>query len=94
MVQVDQNLCIACGLCFSTHPDFFVLDTDGKAKAIKQVTTDEEKATVQEAIDNCPVGAISNVAIEETAPVATEGTPAVIEEAPVTTEEAVVPVAE
>ncbi|MEI7563724.1 MAG: ferredoxin, partial [bacterium] len=55
MVQVDKDLCIACGLCFSTHPDFFALGADGKAEAIKQTTTDEEMASVQEAIDNCPV---------------------------------------
>ncbi|MCX6823085.1 MAG: ferredoxin [candidate division SR1 bacterium] len=90
MVQVDQDLCIACGLCFSTHPDFFVLDTDGKAKAIKQVSTDEEKATVQEAIDNCPVGAISNIVVEESTPVETP----IIGEAPIVIEEPVAPVAE
>lgn len=63
MVQVDKNLCIACGLCFSSHPDFFALGADGKAEAIKQPTTDEEIASVQEAIAGCPVTAISNAKV-------------------------------
>ena len=87
MVQVDKDLCIACGLCFSTHPDFFALGADGKAEAIKQTTTDEEMASVQEAIDNCPVGAISTITVEEV-------TPAVKEETSVVSEEPVAPVAE
>jgi ferredoxin len=65
MIQVNQDACIACGLCFGTHPEFFAFAANGKAEAIKQPTTDEEKATVQEAIDNCPVGAISDEKVVE-----------------------------
>lgn len=59
MVQVDKDLCISCGLCVHTHSDFFAFGTDNKAEAIKQPTTDEEMAMVQEAINDCPVTAIS-----------------------------------
>ncbi len=59
MVQVDKNLCISCGVCFGVHSQFFALWTDGKAEAIKQPTTDEERASVQDAIVSCPATAIS-----------------------------------
>jgi ferredoxin len=68
MVLVDKDACIACGLCFGTHSEFFTFGPDGKAEAIKQPTTDEEIATIQEAIDNCPVGAISDTKVVEMTP--------------------------
>lgn len=77
MVQVNKEWCIACGLCFTSHADFFAFGADGKAEAIKQPVTDEEIASVQEAIDNCPVGAITDtkeVAISDTKEAAITGT--------------------
>jgi len=68
MIQVNKEACIACGLCFGTHPEYFAFGADGKAEAIKQPTTDEEMATVQEAIDNCPVWAISDEKVVEMIP--------------------------
>lgn len=59
MSKVDKNLCIACGICFGTHPDLFALGADGKAEAIKQPETPEEKANSEDAKNSCPVGAIS-----------------------------------
>jgi len=55
---VDQELCIGCGLCESTAPEVFELNDDGKAAAVAD-TTEENRAAVQEAIDSCPVSAIS-----------------------------------
>lgn len=50
--------CIGCGLCESTAADVFSINDDG----IAEVTVDEISADleddVQEAADNCPVGAI------------------------------------
>ena len=51
---VDQETCIGCGLCVSTSPDGF---EDGKAQAMAD-TTDENRASVLDAIDGCPVSAI------------------------------------
>ena len=46
-VSVDKDLCIACGLCVGTAPSIFSFGDDGKAEA-----------GAEEAINNCPVGAI------------------------------------
>ena len=55
---VNQDTCISCGLCISTVPEVFEVNADGKAEACGH-TTDENRAAVQEAIDACPVQAIS-----------------------------------
>ena len=55
---VNQDTCIGCGLCISTVPEVFEVNADGKAEACGP-TTDENRAAVQEAIDACPVQAIS-----------------------------------
>ena len=55
---VNQDTCIGCGLCISTVPEVFEGNADGKAEACGH-TTDENRAAVQEAIDACPVQAIS-----------------------------------
>ena len=55
---VNQDTCIGCGLCISTVPEVFEVNADGKAEACGH-TTDENRDAVQEAIDACPVQAIS-----------------------------------
>ena len=55
---VNQDTCIGCGLCISTVPEVFEVNADGKAEACGH-TTDENRAAEQEAIDACPVQAIS-----------------------------------
>ncbi|MCM1256560.1 MAG: ferredoxin [Roseburia sp.] len=56
---VDKDTCISCGLCVSTEPEVFEMDDDGKAVAVAD-TTEENKDSVQECIDGCPVDAITN----------------------------------
>ncbi len=53
-VTVNTDLCIGCGLCVGTVPSVFNFNDDGKAVA---GPVDDESA-VDEAIANCPVGAI------------------------------------
>ncbi len=55
---VDQSLCIGCGLCETTCPDVFRMNDDGVAEAYQEFSADL-KDTVDEAVDGCPVGAIS-----------------------------------
>jgi len=55
---VDQEQCIGCGLCTGTAPAVFRMNDDGKAEAYKE-PEENEKEAVQEAIDGCPVSAIS-----------------------------------
>lgn len=57
-VMVDQDTCIGCGLCTSTVDEVFQMNDDGKAEAYNTVSG-ENKDAVQNAIDSCPVAAIS-----------------------------------
>lgn len=54
MVKIDKAKCIGCGLCASICEEVFEMDGDkAKVKAQKNVPC------VKEAIDSCPVDAIS-----------------------------------
>ncbi len=53
---VNQDLCIGCGTCAGICPNVFKIE-DGKS----HVTVEEcpEECNCQEAIDSCPVSAIT-----------------------------------
>lgn len=56
--KVDADMCIGCGMCASTAPEIYQMNEEGKAEAYAGF--DEEKeASAREAMDGCPVGAIS-----------------------------------
>lgn len=57
-VAVDQYLCIGCGICVGLCPKVFRIGEDGKS-GVCQSVTEETLSPVQEAIDSCPVTAIS-----------------------------------
>ena len=54
-IKVDDDKCIGCGLCANICEEVFSLNNEGKAivKAQKNIPC------VKEAIENCPVSAIS-----------------------------------
>ena len=52
-LKVNKDACIGCGACVGAYPECFAFDNDGKAECIKEVENKDE------AIANCPVGAIS-----------------------------------
>lgn len=54
---IDKEACIGCGLCTTIAENTFELGDDGKAEVKNPTGNAEEK--VQDAIDSCPVGAIS-----------------------------------
>lgn len=54
---VDQDMCTGCGLCPDIASETFAMNDDGVAEVIDPQGDDED--TIQEAIDTCPVEAIS-----------------------------------
>lgn len=56
-IKIDKDKCIGCGLCASIAEKVFRLNNEGKAQAIEPVG--DKEAKIQEAIDSCPVSAIS-----------------------------------
>jgi len=55
--QVDQNACIGCGTCVAVAAKSFKMDDKGKSIALDPAQDNE--TTIQNAIDSCPVNAIS-----------------------------------
>lgn len=54
---VDPDMCTGCELCVDTCPDVFEMNDEGLAVVYDPRGADEED--IQEAIDSCPVEAIS-----------------------------------
>jgi len=55
--KVDSDLCIACGICAQVCPEVFDVGPDGKS--VVKPDADPNASCIQDAIDQCPVGAIS-----------------------------------
>ncbi len=56
-VKIDKSLCLGCGTCTVIAPKSFKLGDDGKAEPI--VPAGDDEAKIKEAVDSCPVNAIS-----------------------------------
>jgi ferredoxin len=54
---VDADTCTGCGLCEQIAPNTFRVGDEGISEVIDPQGDDEQ--TIQEAIDSCPVQAIS-----------------------------------
>ncbi len=55
MVRIDKEKCIGCGLCAQVCGEVFEIGDDSKAK----VKAQKDLPCVKEAIEQCPVNAIS-----------------------------------
>lgn len=53
-----NDSCIGCGMCNSICPSVFDMNDEGVAVACASVVDAADEASVREAIDSCPVGAI------------------------------------
>jgi ferredoxin len=56
IINIDKEACTGCGVCESLCPEVFEVKEDEKAHVI---TSDATVSECQEAIDSCPVQAIS-----------------------------------
>ena len=54
---VDEDLCVGCGLCASTCPAVFRVNSDEKSEVVGPDQC--ASCDCQQAIDNCPAQAIS-----------------------------------
>ena len=57
--KVDQDKCLRCGMCTGTAMDIFEFDDEGNIKVNNEEINDDNIEEVNEAMNNCPVGAIS-----------------------------------
>lgn len=55
MIKVNQDKCIGCGTCVAICPSNFQLNANGKS----EVTGQDDNDCVQNAIESCPVQAIT-----------------------------------
>ncbi len=55
MIRINKEKCIGCGLCTSLCGEVFAMGKDGKA----MVKAQKKISCVKEAIESCPVQAIS-----------------------------------
>ena len=58
-IIIDKNKCIGCNTCVALCPEAFELAGDGKAKMKEGVDTKKLEKEIKEAIDACPVQAIT-----------------------------------
>ncbi len=54
---VDKDLCVGCALCTQLCSEVFDMDPEGTA--VVKTGADMDADCIQEAVDQCPVGAIS-----------------------------------
>lgn len=57
--KINQNACIGCGTCVSLCGDVFELSDDNKSRVINGVDYPKHEDCIKEAIEVCPVQAIS-----------------------------------
>lgn len=57
-LKIDDNTCIGCGVCCSMLDNVFEMD-DNKGVATVKNASGATEAEIQEAIEACPVEAIS-----------------------------------
>jgi len=58
-VYVDPDKCIGCNTCPLLDPETFEMDTATYKAKVKKQPADVNSELIKNAIDSCPVGAIS-----------------------------------
>jgi ferredoxin len=58
-LKVDVDECIVCGQCEMICPEVFEILTDNLAHVIEVEITNDIKDKIDQAIEDCPVSAIS-----------------------------------
>jgi ferredoxin len=58
-LRVDTTRCSGIGLCEMTAPAVYEVGDDGQSHVLKDEPSTDELPAVEEAIANCPTGALS-----------------------------------
>jgi ferredoxin len=58
-VKVDRTKCSGIGLCEMTAPMVYEVGDEGQSHVLKEEPSADEMPLVEEAIANCPTGALS-----------------------------------
>jgi ferredoxin len=58
-VRVDTTKCSGIGLCEVTAPTVFEVGDNGQSRVVNPQPPEEERGAVEEAVRNCPTGALS-----------------------------------
>ncbi|OHV06881.1 ferredoxin [Mycobacterium talmoniae] len=58
-VRVDITKCRGIGLCEVAAPAVFEVGDDGLSHAVDPQPSEQERTAVEEAVSNCPTGALS-----------------------------------
>jgi ferredoxin len=58
-LTVDTTKCSGIGLCEMTAPSIYEVGEDGQSHVIEPNPSPEDRPAVEEAIANCPTGALS-----------------------------------
>jgi ferredoxin len=58
-VRVDTAKCSGIGLCEVAAPTVFEVGDDGQAHAIDPNPPEDDRAAVEQAVSECPTGALS-----------------------------------
>jgi len=57
-VILDRDKCTGLGICESVAPDHFEIDDDGELVVLRDDVTDDERGTLEDAVRQCPTGAL------------------------------------
>lgn len=58
-INIDQDKCLRCGMCTGIAMDIFEFDDEGNIKVNDENINDENKDSIEDAVNSFPVGAIS-----------------------------------
>ncbi|MBA2414935.1 MAG: ferredoxin [Geodermatophilaceae bacterium] len=59
VVKADFETCQGYANCVMAAPEVYDIDDEGTVVLLKEEITDEERAKVDEAVNSCPVSALS-----------------------------------
>lgn len=57
-VEINQDVCIGCGLCVQKNPEYIAFNDEGHAEPLDREIRPEDKNNILESVEECPTEAI------------------------------------